>query len=95
VVVVGGILTGVGVLLTVASGIDTLSQRSAFDKDRSQENLDSGKAKQLRTNILLGTTVTIAALTGACAIWLVDWRGTDRSVEVGAGIGEIRVRGTF
>jgi hypothetical protein len=95
VVVVGGILTAIGAGLTVASGLDTLSQRSQFDKDPSQTNLDSGRSKQVRTNIMLGATATIAVLTGACAIWLVDWHSKDRSVQAGAGLGEIRVRGTF
>jgi hypothetical protein len=95
VVVVGGILTALGAGLTVASGLDTLSQRSQFDKDPSQPNLDSGKSKQLRTNILLGATATMAVLTGACAIWLVDWHVKDRSVQAGAAVGAFTVRGTF
>jgi hypothetical protein len=95
VVIVGGGVTALAATLTVFSGVDTLNQRSQFDKDPSQSNLDSGKSKQLRTNILLGVTATFAVLTGACAIWLVDWQRKDRSVQVGAALGEFRLRTTF
>jgi hypothetical protein len=93
--VVGGILTALGAGLTVASGLDTLGQRTQFDKDPSQANLDSGKSKEVRTNVLLIATGTMAVLTGACAIWLVNWHSKDRSVQAGAALGEVRVRATF
>ncbi len=79
---------GVTVLLgglTVMSGLDTLSQKESFDGQRSQANLDDGKSKQLRTNILLAGTGVVALATGAMAIFLVDWRRTDTKLGFGPG----------
>ncbi|MDF2697283.1 MAG: hypothetical protein K0S65_5666, partial [Labilithrix sp.] len=68
-----------------------------FDAERSQRNLDDGKGKQLRTNVLIAVTATAAVLTGVAAIWLVDWRqrGSDTNVKVGAGPGALVLRATF
>lgn len=82
--------------LTVASALDTRSQKETFDAQRSQENLDAGKDKQLRTNILLGITGGVALLTGVAAIFLVDWKGrAGENVTVGAGPGSLVVRSSF
>ena len=59
---------GAGVTLAVAgittwSGLDTLAERDAFLASPSQEELDRGRDKQLRTNVLLGATGALAALT--------------------------------
>lgn len=75
VVVVGGALTVVAGGLATWSGLSTLSQRDAFDSTPSQDKLDDGKSAQLRTNVLIGTTVGLAVLTGVAAIF-VDWRGS-------------------
>ncbi len=97
VVVVGGALTVVGVGATIASGADVLSQRKTFDADPSQENLDIGRSKQARTNVLLGVTVGVAALTGVVAIFFTDWGGAKEAdtVKVGLGLGRVSVEGTF
>ncbi len=95
VVAVGGGLTAVAGGLAIISGLDVVNQKSSFDKDPSQSNLDTGKSKQLRTNILLGVTAGLGVLTGVAAIWLVDWHSGDRSVQMGTGFGDVRVRGTF
>ena len=96
VVYVGAGLTVVSAGLSVVSGLDVLNQKSTFDKDQSQANLDAGKSKQLRTNILLGVTAGLAVLTGVCAIWLVDWRGgSRRQVQVGLGFENVALRGSF
>jgi hypothetical protein len=95
VVALGGGLTAVAGGLAVLSGLDVVNQKTAFDKDPTQANLDTGKSKQLRTNILLGVTAGLGVLTGVAAIWLVDWRSGDRTVQVGTGFGDVRFRGTF
>jgi hypothetical protein len=96
VVYVGAGLTAVAAGFTVISGLDVNSQKGAFDKDPSQANLDAGKSKELRTNILLGVTAALGVFTGISAIWLVDWRGADRSrAQVGLGFGQVSVKGTF
>ncbi len=82
--------------LTIVSGLDVLHQKDAFDAERSRANLDAGKDKQLRTNILIGVTGAAAVLTGVAAIWLVDWhRGSASKIEVGAGPSSITIRGAF
>ena len=82
--------------LTVISALDTASQKDTFDAERSQENLDAGKSKQLRTNILLAVTGGFAVLTGVAAVLLVDWKGrSGETVQVGAGPGSLVLRSTF
>jgi hypothetical protein len=101
VVYFGGAVTLALAGITVWSGIDTLQQKDAFDKSPTQNNLDVGKQKETRTNVLIGTTVGVAALTAAAAIVLVDWHAsTDRketgpSVQVGASPASLLVRGSF
>ncbi|WP_438025658.1 hypothetical protein [Sorangium sp. So ce233] len=72
-VIVGAAVTALGAGLTVASGLDTLAARDAFDAAPTEENLAVGRRKQRRTNVLLGASIGLGALTGAAAIWLVDW----------------------
>jgi hypothetical protein len=75
VVAVGGGLTAVGLGLTIWSGLDTMSQRSTFDQAPTQANFDEGKAREVRTNVLLAVTAGVGVLTGIAAIFLVDWKG--------------------
>jgi hypothetical protein len=79
----GAFLTSVAVGFTIASGVDTLDALSAFNAKGTQSNLSSGTSKQLRTNVLLGTSVGLGALTAATGIWLVDWHPGVAHVEVG------------
>jgi tetratricopeptide (TPR) repeat protein len=109
VVVAGGGLTAVGLGLTIWSGADTLSQKDTFDAARTQENLDAGRSKQTRTNVLLGVTIGVAALTGAAAIFFVDFGGEPapdaaeapssrrppEKVKVGLGFGYLSVERAF
>ncbi|MDB4947214.1 MAG: hypothetical protein JWP97_6748 [Labilithrix sp.] len=92
---VGAGLTVVAGGLALASAIDTSSQKSAFDNERSQANLDLGREKQTRTNILLGVTGGLAVVTGVTALVLVDWKGKPKDVQVGAGPGSVVLSGTF
>lgn len=96
----GGGLTAIGLGLSIWSGLDTLDQRSAFDKAPTQDNLDAGRSKELRTNVFIGVTAGVAALTVAAAIFLVDWKGSKKeappvTAQVGFGPGSFSVQGTF
>jgi hypothetical protein len=95
VVWIGGAITVAAGAATIWSGLDTLAQRRSFYDDPSQEKLDDGRDKQTRTNILLGATIGVGVLTAAAAIFLVDWKGRPKSVEVGVGPGSILVTNTF
>jgi tetratricopeptide (TPR) repeat protein len=90
--------------ITVWSGLDTLQQKDAFDRNPTQDNLDVGKQKQARTNVLIGASAAAGALTALTAILLVDWhaRAADDEkkqgephVTLGAGLGTVTVRGEF
>ena len=100
--------------ITVWSGLDTLQQKDSFDKSPTQNNLDVGRQKETRTNILIGVTAGVAALTAATAVVLVDWHGAESarptgsglerqtrrkepapSVQVGAGLGSLVLKGSF
>ncbi|WP_437537685.1 hypothetical protein WME79_18760 [Sorangium sp. So ce726] len=70
-VIAGATLTAITAGLTIASGLDTLAARDTFDAAPTQENLDAGRDKQRRTNVLLGASIGLGVLTGAAAVWLV------------------------
>lgn len=96
VVYIGAGATVIAGGFTVLSALDTKSQKDTFDGERSQANLDDGKSKQLRTNVLLAVTGGVALLTGAFAIFLVDWKGrSGENVKVGAGPGSLVLQSTF
>ena len=76
-----------------ALGVKDGVTKDKFDAARSQENLDDGKSKQTRTNILLGITGGLAVLTGVMAIALVDWKRTD--TKLGVGPGTLLLEGKF
>jgi len=73
-VAVGGVLTGLGAGLVIWSGLETIGQRSTFDKFPTQKNLDDGRSMETRTNVLIVATIGLAAVTGALAIF-TDWGG--------------------
>jgi hypothetical protein len=101
VVYFGGAVTLALAGITVWSGVDTLQQKDAFDKAPTQNNLDVGRQKETRTNVLIGATAGVAALTAVAAIVLVDWHAPSErkekspGVQVGAGPGSLLVRGSF
>lgn len=82
VVAVGGVLTlGAGGVM-IWSGLDSRSKRDDFrrrfnegDASLTQGDLDEGTSTQTRTNILIGVTAGLGALTGISAL-LVDWGGS-------------------
>jgi tetratricopeptide (TPR) repeat protein len=97
VVIVGASVTVFAGSWTVWSGLDTLKKKEEFDADKSQANLDDGKLRQGRTNLLIGTTAVLGTLTGLAAIFMVDWGGSSSSskTQVGVGPGSVTVAGSF
>jgi hypothetical protein len=66
--------------ITIWSGLDTLQQKDTFDKNPTQANLDSGKTREVRTNVLIGATAAVGVVTAVTALFLIDWKG-DRNRE--------------
>jgi len=103
VVIIGGGVTAVALGATIWSGLDTQSQRSTFDQTPTQQNLDDGRSKETRTNVLLGVTAGVAVLTGVTAAFFVDWKGHRKEhappmqgdVRVGMGPGSLLIQGRF
>jgi hypothetical protein len=77
------------------SALDTMSALQKFNDSPTQSNLDDGRAKEVRTNVLLGVSIGLAVVTTAAAVWLVDWGTGDRRAKLGFGLGGARVRGSF
>ena len=104
VVAVGGGVTAVALGFTIWSGLDTLSQRNAFDLAPTQANFDEGKSRELRTNVLIAVTAGVGLLTGLAAIFFVDWKGhaeqstppaTTAGVRLHLGLGSAMLEGAF
>jgi len=100
----GGAVTLALAGIAIWSGLDTLQQKDTFDKNPTQANLDSGKTKEVRTNVLIGATAAVGVVTAVTAVFLIDWKGggshenkpdASPSVQVGAGLGSLLVRGEF
>jgi tetratricopeptide (TPR) repeat protein len=92
----GGVLTGVAVVATIASGLSTLSARDAFDASPTASNLAKGQSRQAQTNVLLGVSVGLGVMTAATAIWLADWHGaTPSGVRLGIGITRVAAEWRF
>ncbi|MBX3227523.1 MAG: hypothetical protein KIT84_14300 [Labilithrix sp.] len=80
VVAIGGALAITGGGVTLWSGLDSSTKRERFrdrvdSREATKQELDDGRATQFRTNILLGATIGVTALTGVAALF-VDWGGT-------------------
>ncbi len=56
------------------SGLDTAAGVPAYEANPTQEALDAGQRKELRTNVLIGVTAALGAVTGVLAL-LTDWGG--------------------
>lgn len=66
--------------ITTWSALDTVAQKDRFDRTGLDADLDEGLAKQTRTNVLLGVTVGLAAVTGLLVL-LVDWQRGQRATS--------------
>ncbi len=94
VVYVGGGLTLAAAGIATWQGLDTVSKKDEFQTAPTQGKLDDARSAELRTNIAVGGAVGFALITGALAVFLVDWGGTQKA-SVGVGPGSLSVRGTF
>src|SRR5262249_17550243 len=73
VVVAGGFVV-TGIAFTVLAGLDTVHKRDAFLGDMTDSRLSDARASEVRTNIVLGTTIGLGVVTAALAAFFVDWR---------------------
>jgi len=77
------------------SGVDTLNARDEYvetamtDRDMARDMLEEGQSKELRTNILIGATAGLAALTLVFAI-ITDWGGSDDEDDTEAASATLR-----
>ena len=67
--------------LTVWSGVDTLAGVDAYEANPTQEGLDAGTNKEIRTNVLIGVTAAVGAAAVALAIF-TDWSGGDDEEDI-------------
>jgi hypothetical protein len=91
------VLTG----LTVWSGIDTNKAYSDYERDlprltqaEANQRVDSGHARELRTNLLLAGSLVCGAGTAVLGIWFVDFSGK-RAASVGFLPGQVALSGRF
>ncbi len=71
----GGVLVAAGASVSIFSGLDTVQKAQDFDRNPSANRLDAGYVSQARTNVAIGVTAGLAALTLATALFFVDWGG--------------------
>ena len=71
---VGAGATAVAGAVTVVLGLDMLDARDSYEDDPTKTRYDDGTDKQTRTNILIGVTGGLAAVTLGLAIF-TDWDG--------------------
>ncbi|MBK8937108.1 MAG: hypothetical protein IPM79_05565 [Polyangiaceae bacterium] len=77
--------------LLLWSGIDTVIARDDYLKMSVAEqrlNYDDGRAKQDRTNVLIGVTSGLAVTSGLIALFAIDW---GHGTLVGASPSEVRL----
>jgi tetratricopeptide (TPR) repeat protein len=92
----GGVVTGVAVVATIASGLSTLSARDAFNASPTASNLATGQFMQARTNVLLGISIGLGVMTTTTAIWFVEWRGTAHGgVRLGVDVNRVDAEWRF
>ena len=92
----GAGVTAGALALTIGFGINTLNARADFDAAPTQDKLDAGRSKQTITNVFLGTTIALGALTGAAALFFTNWKGKNgRAVQAGLHPSGIVLRGKF
>jgi hypothetical protein len=93
IVIVEGVVTLVTAGVTVWSGLDTLSTLDAYKAHPTRAILESGRSEEIRTNVLIGVSSGLAAITAVTALFLVDWR-TPRH-RVGLRVGPTGLSGSF
>jgi hypothetical protein len=83
---IGAGMTAVAGGITIWSGVDTLNnpgkekvQTECAGQGTSCELYQEGKDKELRTNILLGTTGVLGVATIVVGAFFTDWSGADQA----------------
>jgi hypothetical protein len=77
-------VTGLAGLLTIWSGLNTKAYKDGpFASNENADTLGEGLYRERRTNVLLGTTIVLAVVTGVTALFLVDWKSKP-DTKVGA-----------
>ncbi len=95
VVWIGAGLTAALGVVTVVSGLDTLDAKHRYDTAPTGSLLDSGRAKETRTNVLFWSTIGVGTLTGIAARFFVDWLSSGTAVRAQLGPMSARIEGTF
>jgi hypothetical protein len=106
VVVAGAGLTAVGVGLTIWSGLDAQKnpgpdavRADCVGQGESCPQYQQGLGAQRRTNVLLGVTAGVAAVTAVVGVFFTQWSHAEHpaaaSIEPAIGLGQAGVRGTF
>jgi hypothetical protein len=89
---------------TILSGIDAKNnpgvdavRLACAGKDTSCPEYQDGKAKETRTNVLLGVTIGAAAITGVIGLFFTQWSSSPVKVGVAPtpGGGSLGATGTF
>ncbi|AKF08592.1 tetratricopeptide repeat protein [Sandaracinus amylolyticus] len=80
----GGVLTW--------SGIDTLDGVDAYETSPTPEGLSDGQARETRTNVLIGVTAGLAAVTVVLMIF-TDWDGEPSSDEASVSAALVPIEG--
>lgn len=76
--IAGAVVTLASASALTWSGLDVLAQNDDFEMDPTQSRLDRGQRAQLRTNVLIATTVTFGVATAVLGVF-TDWRGNRSS----------------
>lgn len=83
------------------SGLDTNSARKDYDENPTPDGLDDGRAKQRRTNLLIGTTAVVGVSTVVVGVFFTNWKGRKQPVSAPEdtalllGPGFVGARGRF
>ena len=88
--------------VTLWSGLDTRSAHQEFEDEPSKQAWSNGRNKQLRTNILIGATAGLGAVTALLAAFGTDWSKGRRSSkkrkknkDVALELGPLGLQGRF
>lgn len=71
--IAGAVVTVASASALTWSGLDVLAQNDDFEMDPTQSRLERGERGELRTNVLIATTVTFGVATAVLGAF-TDWR---------------------
>ena len=91
--------------VTIWSGVDTINnpgqevvRAACAGKGSDCAEYQQGRASQLRTNVLIGVTASVAALSGVIGLFVTEWDGGEdikTSFVIGPTGGLLGLRGGF